>query len=150
MLRWEDGKDHILPQDFADMLGWQELANKTDMACDQIADDYHTLVLCDNYGQAGAINYYSKHKNIKAYCMSDDYYNWFLQDKIEIKNIVLVKTIADTAVNLDEAKQLFTKVSPAGKIENLYAREQGTSIYILKDAKSPSFLRNKLVNEIVR
>jgi hypothetical protein len=28
MLRWEDGKDHDLPQDFADMLGWKELARK--------------------------------------------------------------------------------------------------------------------------
>jgi hypothetical protein len=30
MLRWEDGKDHALPQDFADMRGWKELAYKTD------------------------------------------------------------------------------------------------------------------------
>ena len=26
LLRWEDGKDHSLPQDNADMLGWKELA----------------------------------------------------------------------------------------------------------------------------
>ncbi|KKX47100.1 hypothetical protein L950_0228290 [Sphingobacterium sp. IITKGP-BTPF85] len=28
MLTWEDGKEHQLPQDFADMLGWKELAKK--------------------------------------------------------------------------------------------------------------------------
>lgn len=147
LLRWEDGKDHPLPQDFADMLGWRELASKKDLACEQIADATHTLILCDNYGQSGAINYYSKHKNITAFCMDGDYYKWFLLDKIEIKNIVLVKTIADTAVNLDEAKKFFTTVLPAGKIENIYAREQGTSIYILKDVHSPSMLRKKLVDE---
>lgn len=87
LLCWEDGKNRLLPQDFADIIDWQELANKINMDCDQIADDYHTLVLCDNYRQAGAINYYSKHKNITAYCTNGDYYNWFLQDKIEIKNI---------------------------------------------------------------
>ena len=32
LLRWEDGQDHQLPQDFADMLGWRELAAKVDAA----------------------------------------------------------------------------------------------------------------------
>lgn len=32
MLRWEDGKEYPLPQDFADMLGWKELAAKVDKA----------------------------------------------------------------------------------------------------------------------
>jgi len=27
LLRWEDGKNHNLPQDFADMLGWHEMAD---------------------------------------------------------------------------------------------------------------------------
>ncbi len=29
LLRWEDGKNHNLPQDFADMLGWHEMADKS-------------------------------------------------------------------------------------------------------------------------
>ena len=32
----------------------------------------------------------------------------------------------------------------------MYARAQGTSIYILKDAKSSSFFKKKLINENVR
>jgi hypothetical protein len=44
-LRWEDQRDHPLPQDFADMLGWRELAQKT-------ARVYHTL---DSAGVNGAI-----------------------------------------------------------------------------------------------
>ena len=55
LLCWEDGKNRLLPQDFADIIDWQELANKINMDCDQIADDYHTLVLCDNYRQAGPL-----------------------------------------------------------------------------------------------
>ena len=57
MLRWEDGKEYPLPQDFADMLGWKELAAKVDKAYLEFNDPAHTLVLCDNYGQAGAINF---------------------------------------------------------------------------------------------
>ncbi|OMP13691.1 hypothetical protein COLO4_01141 [Corchorus olitorius] len=30
LLRWEDGNEHSLPQDFADMQGWRELARKVD------------------------------------------------------------------------------------------------------------------------
>jgi 4-amino-4-deoxy-L-arabinose transferase-like glycosyltransferase len=34
--RWEDGKVHVLEQDFADMLGWNELAIKVDSVCARI------------------------------------------------------------------------------------------------------------------
>ncbi len=80
MLRWEDGKDHALPQDFADMLGWKELAAKTDRVFTRIGDPERTLVLCDNYGQAGAINFYSK-KGIQAVSFNADYINWFKLNK---------------------------------------------------------------------
>ncbi|NDP27583.1 MAG: glycosyltransferase family 39 protein [Flavobacterium sp.] len=54
LLRWEDGKDHALPQDYADMLGWKELAHKTDSIYATLPASQQTLILCDNYGQAGA------------------------------------------------------------------------------------------------
>src|SRR5690606_13630540 len=73
LFRWEDGKDHSLPQDFADMLGWKELAQKVDMAYEKIIEKDQALVLCDNYGQAGAINYYTKHTDLQAVSMSADY-----------------------------------------------------------------------------
>ena len=74
--RWEDGKEHNLSQDFADMLGWKELARKTDSVYALFPKSENTLVLCDNYGQAGAINYYTK-KGIKAVSFNADYVNWF-------------------------------------------------------------------------
>ncbi len=76
MLRWEDGKEYPLPQDFADMLGWKELAAKVDKVYLELDDPAHTLVLCDNYGQAGAINFYSKY-GIQAVSFNADYINWF-------------------------------------------------------------------------
>ena len=82
--------------------------------------------------------------------MEGDYYDWFLQDKREIKNIVLVRTLRDTAINLDREKRFFAAVTFAGKIENIYAREQGTSIYLLKGATSPPQLREILIKENAR
>ena len=60
LLRWEDGKIHPLPQDFADMLGWDELGNIVIRACDTIADKEQDHDLCENYGQAGAIDHYTE------------------------------------------------------------------------------------------
>ncbi|MCF2487634.1 glycosyltransferase family 39 protein [Dyadobacter sp. CY347] len=134
LLRWEDGKDHELPQDFADMLGWKELAQKVDAEYAKIGDKKHTVVLCDNYGQAGAINYYSKFKNIQAVTMNADYINWVPLDE-EIKHLILVQNADDDDPERNKEKPLFQTIRRIGKIENPYARERGTSIYVLLDAK---------------
>jgi hypothetical protein len=134
LLRWEDGKDHELPQDFADMLGWKELAQKVDADYEQITDKEHTLVLCDNYGQAGAINYYSKFRNIRAVTMHADYINWVPLDE-EIKNLILIQSADDDDKERKKEQPLFRKIRLTGQIESRYARERGTSIYVLLDAR---------------
>lgn len=134
LLRWEDGKDHELPQDFADMLGWKELAQKVDAEYAKIQDKNHTLVLCDNYGQAGAINYYSKFKDIQAVTMNADYINWVPLDE-EIKHIILVQNADDDDPERNKEKPLFQTIHRTGRIESPYARERGASIYVLLDAK---------------
>jgi hypothetical protein len=45
MYRWEDGKNHTLPQDFADMIGWKELAVKVDSICSELPNLAHTFIL---------------------------------------------------------------------------------------------------------
>ena len=142
LLRWEDGKEHDLPQDFADMQGWKELAQKVDLAMASIPDKEHTLLLCDNYGQAGAINYYSAIKNIGAVSMNADYINWFRLDK-EIRNVILVQEASDTDPERNKEKPMFETIERVGQITNPYAREKGTSIYVLKNAKTD-------INEILR
>ncbi|NWJ51999.1 MAG: glycosyltransferase family 39 protein [Bacteroidetes bacterium] len=135
LLRWEDGKDHNMPQDFADMLGWSELAKKVDDTYRKITDKENTLVYCDNYGQAGAINYYSTFKNIHAISYNADYINWIPLDK-PIKNVILIKDVYDRDPLRQKEKPLFDSTSIVGKIENPYARELGTTIYLLKGAKT--------------
>lgn len=134
LLRWEDGKDHALPQDYADMQGWKELAQKVDADYEKISDKKHTLVLCDNYGQAGAINFYSKFKNIQAVTMNADYIGWIPLEE-EIKNVILVQNADDDDKERKKEQPLFKKIILTGEIENQYARERGTRIYMLLDAK---------------
>lgn len=133
MLRWEDGKDHDLPQDFADMLGWKELAKKTDSVYSLIANKKETIVLCDNYGQAGAINYYSK-KGIKAVSFNADYVNWFDLD-IRYKNLIRIKTYEENSTEFQETGPFFQSSKIAGEITNKYAREYKTTIYVFTNAK---------------
>lgn len=132
LLRWEDGKEHEMPQDFADMLGWKELAAKVDSLYATL-DTSNTLVYCDNYGETGAINYYSKFKHINAVSENADYLHWFNFSK-PISNIIMVKDEYDDDIQRTREKAFFDTVMLTGKIENKYAREYGTRIYLLRHA----------------
>lgn len=144
MLRWEDGKDHQLPQDFADMLGWKELARKTDSVYALFPKSENTLVLCDNYGQAGAINYYTK-KDIKAVSFNADYVNWFNLN-VYYKNLIRVKDFEENSSEFKETSPYFQSSAIASKITNKYAREYKTTIFIFKNAKVN--INKKIAQEI--
>ena len=133
MVKWEDGKMHSLPQDFADMQGWKELASIVDSAFDQLPKNENTLVWCDNYGQAGAINYYTK-KNIRAVSFSADYVNWFDLSK-PVKNIIIIKEAKNADKELIEKDRYFVNSTIVGSIENHYAREKGTTVFLFENAK---------------
>ncbi|MGQ1785750.1 glycosyltransferase family 39 protein [Saccharicrinis sp. GN24d3] len=146
LLRWEDGKDHDLPQDFADMLGWKELANMVDSALMQIPDKENTLIHCDNYGQAGAINYYSKQICTDAVSMNADYIYWYPLEEMVINNVILVKDSRDTDTQREFERPYFKEVTLVGEITNTYAREKGTTVYLLKEATQSI---NKIMEEII-
>jgi hypothetical protein len=135
LLRWEDGKDHTLPQDFADMLGWKELALKVNSIYTQLPGNEYTFILCDNYGQAGAINYYAKNKKIKAVTFHADYINWFDLDA-KIENLIRVKEFEEGKTELEETSPFFNSASVAGSITNLLAREYGTTVFLFRKAKA--------------
>ncbi|WP_125722540.1 glycosyltransferase family 39 protein [Flavobacterium ustbae] len=131
--RWEDGKEHELSQDFADMLGWKELARKTDSLYALLPNQKETIVLCDNYGQAGAINFYSK-KGIKAVSFNADYLNWF-DLSIPYKNLIRVKEFDENNEELKETSPYFESAVIGGQISNQYAREYRTTIFVFTNAK---------------
>lgn len=130
MLRWEDGKNHNLPQDFADMLGWHEMADKALTAYNMIPANERekTLVICYNYGQAGALNYYNRKKMAEAYAFNTDYIYWLPQLK-KIQNILLVGKKPGNDVT-----GAFKECRLIGVVENEQAREKDTEIYLLTGA----------------
>ena len=145
--RWEDGKEHAISQDFADMLGWKELAGIVDSAYATIPDKENCLVRCDNYGQAGAINYYSRFPGINALSYNADYINWFPKN-IQWKSMILVKEAGESDAGRQREQPYFDSIFLRGKVSNEFAREKGTAIFVLLRAK-PAFtpIVNKEVEE---
>lgn len=135
LLRWEDGQDHALPQDFADMLGWKQLAEKVDSVYSRLQCPDQTLIICDNYGQTGAINYYKTNRKLIASSLDADYINWIDLDE-KIKDVMLVKEAAEDKDPLrKKEKPFFDTVYLAASRVNVFARENRISIYLLKGAK---------------
>ena len=135
LLKWEDGRDHLLPQDFADMMGWKEMADKTFKVYQQLPDSVKskTLVIADNYGEAGAINFYN-HGKMNAVSMNADYIRWF--PKHPYNTIIAIKT--RNAIIEPVYLQLFQSITFQDSVQNQWARERGTSIYLIKGV-SPRF-----------
>ncbi|MCA8829290.1 glycosyltransferase family 39 protein [Hymenobacter pini] len=128
IMRWEDGRDHALPQDFADMVGWRELADKTWAAYQALpaATRARTLILAANYGQAGAINYYNRHRPIPAaHSFNGSYLFWQHEAPPQPWHYVLL--IDDEPDNLAAHFRSFCRV---GEVRNPYARERGTAILL--------------------
>lgn len=135
LLRWEDGLNHPLPQDFADMLGWKEMADKALTAYQMVPTQelQNTLILCDNYGQAGALNYYNRNKTSAAYSFNTDYIYW-LPESMKIQNVLYVGELPER-----EVLDMFEHYKQAGVVENEFAREQGTKIFLLLGAKNSAY-----------
>jgi len=145
LLHWEDGKDHVLPQDFSDMLGWKELAYKVDTIYSRLPASEQTLILCDNYGQAGAINYYGKNVKKAAVSFNADYINWFNLDK-RYDNLIRIKSNENKDNELATSSPFFERASIGGSILNPLAREYGTTIFVFKKARID--IRGRIREEI--
>jgi len=141
LLRWEDGKDHELPQDYADMLGWQELAVKLDAVYSRLNKQKSTLVICDNYGQAGAVNFYGR-QNIRAASFNADYVNWFELDQ-PYTQLIRVISAPVLKSEFEETAQYFKVAFVADSIANPYAREYGTAICVFQQT-------DLNINEVIR
>ena len=133
-LKWEDQKDHPLPQDFSDMLGWEEMAQKVSAAYEKLDSNEkkQTILFCDNYGQAGAVNFYAaKYHLPQAYSDNASFLYW-LPDSVRIHNLVLVTD--DTEEMQHPFIKNFSSAIVNDSITNTYARERGDLIITLKNA----------------
>lgn len=129
ILKWEDQKDHPLPQDFADMLGWKELADKTVKFFNGNSNyaQANTIIFCRNYGQAGALPFFINDKYITDRVISDN--GTFLlwrPDNVWFKNLIFIG--AKMPGKDDEVFQHFKKVTVIDSVTNPLSRQFGDKI----------------------
>ena len=127
-LRDEKGIIHALPQDYSDMIGWEELASITARAYAAVPDKQACLIYCENYGQAGAITVYGRKYGLPdPVCFSESFLYWIPRDfPGEIRYLIYINDELGTDVN-----KLFADIRNAGYITNPLAREYGTTVWLL-------------------
>jgi len=128
--RFEDGSIHSLPQDYADMLGWEELTAITDKAWQMIPDKNAAFIYCENYGQAGAITVIGKKYGLpEAVCFSESFRYWIPRRfNPDITSFIYINDELG-----EDVRQIFGKITKIGSISNPDAREFGTTVYLCEE-----------------
>ncbi len=131
--RFEDGSIHSLPQDYADMLGWEELTSLADKAYKMIADKKSAFIYGENYGQAGAITVIGKKYGLpEAVSFNESFQYWIpTQFDPDIKSMVYINDEPG-----DDVKALFRKITNVGSIDNPDAREFGEMVFLCEEPVS--------------
>ena len=128
--RFEDNSIHSLPQDYADMLGWEELTSIVNEAWQIIPDKKAAFIYCENYGQAGAITVIGKKYGLpEAVCFSESFRYWIPKEfDPDITSFIYINDEMG-----EDVRMLFTKITKIGSISNPDAREFGTAVYLCED-----------------
>ncbi len=134
----EDTKLAALPQHFADRFGWEEFAVA-------VSDVYHSLpeqerkecrIFCGNYGEAGAIDYYSDKYGLPGAISGHLSYYYWGYDDYNGKCLIVAGYNGDI---YDYLRQHFGKVTLAKIFHADYIMpyENDTPIFICRDLKIP-------------
>lgn len=141
VLKWEDLKDHPLPQDFADMISWREMATKVSAAYASLPDSVKqsTLVYCRNYGQAGAVTYFGK--DLPQVDTDNASFLFWMPETYHARNILFVGgRLPDKD---DIVFQQFQSYQMIDSIANPFAREYGAKIILFKNG-------NEKLNQLIQ
>ena len=106
----ENKKLAELPQFFADMHGWEELARDVSVAYLSIpeAERPTTVALVGNYGQAGALELYArKHPLPRVICPHNSYWFWGV-------GATPITTFIRVGGKLDDYRENYGEVTPVG------------------------------------
>jgi len=121
-----------LPQFYADRFGWEELAADVSKVYESLPDSEKavTVVLASNYGEAGALDYYStQYKLPEVVCPHNSYWYWAKPDSNKIKTVIII------GGNLDDHKSACGSVTIAAVHKAKYSMpyENNLPIYICRN-----------------
>ncbi len=127
-----------LPQFYADMFGWESMADSVSKVYLTLSpvERKKTVVFAQNYGEAGAIDFFRKDFPLpRAICGHNNYWYWGPGDTTFTTLIVIGGTKEDDLKFCDSVEQV-------GKVHSKYAipYENNLPIFICKDLKLPIFV----------
>ena len=131
-LRWEDGRIYSLPQDYADMVGWKELADIVIQTYQSMPDSERAVcaIFGENYGEAGSIKFHSKKHGLPEPISFSGSFLFWAPDSFDKKILIYVND--DTA----DVAYYFSTVEKVGQITNPYARESGMPVWLCKNPRN--------------
>ncbi|HTX89362.1 MAG TPA: hypothetical protein VMC08_10260, partial [Bacteroidales bacterium] len=128
ILRFEDGQIHPLPQDYSDMIGWNELTQVTAELYRSLPDKQSTRIYAENYGEAGAINVIGRQYGLpQPLCFAESFLYWNPREfPVEIKTLIYINEERPGK----DVYEMFEEVTPMGSITQPLSREYGTTVYL--------------------
>ena len=130
--RFEDNQYHQLPQDYADMLGWNEFAELTNRAWQKVENKTSCIIYCENYGEAGAITILGKKYNLPNAISFNDNFRYWIPKSFETEITELIYINDEPG---DDIKELFADIQVIGRISNPLAREYGVGVFLCKNPR---------------
>lgn len=147
ILRWEDGRYYPLPQDFADMIGWEELAEKTAETWQQIPDKSTAAIYAENYGQAGAIEHFGQKHNLPPVLSFSDNYRYWLPDRMPDDFQTLIYVNDELG---DDMPGFFQDIQKVWELDMPLSRQHGDQIYLCRKPTPAFFERMNTAFERMR
>ena len=129
--RWEDGKNHLIPQDYADETGWIQLSDLVVSAYQSLdsAGQKSCMIYTNDYGQASAIQYYGKQKGLPDPVSMSDAFLFWAPDSTDKTTLIYVGR------NPGKLDTLFNTYALFGILRNKYFREDGLQVFVCQNPK---------------
>ncbi len=135
VLRWEDGNFYALPQDFADMIGWEELADAVGQAWQNLPDKSTAAIYAENYGQAGAIEHFGKKYDVPQVLSFSDNYRYWLPDSLPSGFHTLLYVNDELG---DDMLGFFETIEKVWELDMPLSRQHGNQLYLCQ-GPTPAF-----------
>lgn len=131
----ERSEQGILPQFYADRFGWKEMTEKVRDVYQKLSADEKkkAIIIAQNYGEAGAIDYYRKQFNLPgAYSLHNSYWMWGPPTNWDGSLAIVI------GLNKEYSSKFFEEIELAATHYNNYGMPyENVEIFICRRIKTP-------------
>jgi hypothetical protein len=124
-----------LPQFYADRFGWEDMVQKVATAYNKLSDEEkkETLIFGQNYGEAGAVNFYREKYNLpRAISAHNNFWIWGYPENYKGNVMIVIGS------NLKDNSEFFEEVKLVESHSSKYGMPyENVGIFICKRPKMP-------------